>query len=310
MMIQTILPVFLLIAVGAGLQRTGFFVATLARDLSQLVYWVGIPCLLFDKISKTVLDWSPVMRILLIFWVVTGGTVLLGWITARWVGLSRRSTAAFVQACFRGNTGFIGLPVIFYVGASLFGKESGHVYSLAVLTLAVTAPLFNSLAVVLMVGGQRDENQIQGRSLLWLIVSNPLILAALCGICFATMRWQLPFFLMRTIQSLSQMTIPLALLSMGAVFIQVPLRGSLLYPCIASVIKVVITPIVGLFLGRMYGLTPAEMCVVLVYLATPTAVVSYVMVEQFQGDRVLAVNSVVLSTLLSVVTLPVILGLM
>lgn len=305
--LNTILPVFLLIGLGAFLQHIGFFSEDFARRLSRLVYWVGLPCLLFDKITSATFSWNPILKILLVFYAIIALSLVLGFLFARWQSLSQLSTGAFVQACFRGNLGYVGLPVLFYAGSSLFPQHADALGALAVLTLAPTAPIYNTIAVLLMVGSKEKIGWNTKNYILKQIATNPLILSALAGILFASLSWKLPTFLQRTVNSLGNITIALALLSMGAIFITVPLRGVLKVSLLTSFIKVVVSPASGILLSYLFGLSAMEACVVVVFLAAPTSVSSFVFVEHFQGDERLAVNAVVLSTALSIFTLPVIL---
>ena len=64
--INTIMPVFLVIGVGACLRRTGFLSAEFVKRLMRLVYWVGLPCLLFYKTAGASYDYQAAGKTFLV----------------------------------------------------------------------------------------------------------------------------------------------------------------------------------------------------------------------------------------------------
>ena len=73
-------------------------------------------------------------------------------------------------------------------------------------------------------------------------------------------------------------------------------------------VPVAISPALGWLPGRALGLGAVELKAVLIFLATPSAVISYTMAAEMKGDERLAAGAIVLSTLTSLVALAVIVG--
>jgi predicted permease len=76
---------------------------------------------------------------------------------------------------------------------------------------------------------------------------------------------------------------------------------------LATVLKLVICPLIGWGLAVLWGLNHEARFVCLVYLACPTAVASFVMAQAMKGDAVLAAGTVAISTVYSCVALSVVL---
>jgi len=80
------------------------------------------------------------------------------------------------------------------------------------------------------------------------------------------------------------------------------------WPLAAALVKTAVSPALGWVAGRWLGLGAAELKVLLILMAAPTAVVSYTVALELKGDEALASGSIVLSVLTSIVTLAVIVG--
>lgn len=305
--LNAVLPVFLLTALGFALGKFGTIDSKLAEGLNRLVYWIGLPSLLFHKIYNQQLQWNSVGVILAAFFLALLSTVGLAYILV-WLGkMSDGSKAAFVQASYRGNLGFIGLPIVLYASSDAIRS---HAETLAAVSMAPAAIGFNLIAVWLMVRHQ-PPGEPNGRksSLLYPFVTNPLIVAGSIGVGFALMKWSIPQFLDRTLGGLSDMSVPVALLGLGAsmaYFSTESLKSSKLLwgTGLAVFLKVAISPLLGFLFAIWFGLAPVEARIVMVFLATPTAIASFVLVGQFRGDQQLAATTIVLSTVFCVLSLP------
>ena len=303
--LNAVLPVFLLASLGYLLSRIGFIDAQFSRGLNRLVYWIGLPSLLYHKIAHQELDWSSTAAVLYSFFAALGATILVAYLVRYLIKVAPKSTGEFVQASYRGNLGYIGLPIVLYaVSESTLERTS----SLAAITLAPCAIVFNIIAVVLMVVHQPDSHQ-QRRGYIFALITNPLIIGGTLGVLAAVFHVRLPLFVDRSIEGLSNMSVPIALLGLGSSFgvfgIQDVNRNFVLTAAATTVLKVLISPLLGIIFSLWFQLDFVEARIVTVYLASPTAIASHVIVGQFQGDEKLAASSIVTATLASLFVLPI-----
>lgn len=101
--LNTLAPVFLVIFLGTVLAKTKFLNFQLARENNRLVYWIGLPCLLFNKTATATIAGDSALKIAL---VITGGgvgCVLLAYLLTWLLRISKRTKGAFIQAAFRGT---------------------------------------------------------------------------------------------------------------------------------------------------------------------------------------------------------------
>ena len=310
LVINTIAPIALVILLGAVLRRSGFASAELFLQTNRLVFWIGIPCLLFEKTAGAAGQGRPGLSIFLVLFAGMIGCIVLGYLFSWVLRLPGPAVGAFVQAAYRGNLAYLGLPVVFYALAGARGETTPQLQNLAVMAIAPLIPLYNAAAVlVLLIGQKHDEPSFHRRvrRILMQVATNPLLLACVAGIGWSLTGWPLPLVAARSFGAVGQMALPLALLGIGASLRLDALKGGWAAAAVCSLIKVAAAPVIGYFAGRWMGLPGDHLLIAVVFLGCPTAVVSWVMAEQLEGDRHLAAGAVVLSTLLSMVTLAVIL---
>lgn len=294
-------PIFLVIALGAALQRGGLMTEALVAGINRLLYWVGLPAVVFHTLVRANASGDGVGVLLL---AMAGATTLnagLSWLSAPWIGIQPRQRGTYVQASFRGNLTFVALPLLLTVPGVPLGRT--------ILAFAPMLVLHNALTVSLLAISQSRDNgkmgiMATGRE----ILKNPIILSALAGGVFSLAGWGVPEAIGTTLQSLGRMSLPLALLCIGASLVSVPVRGNRRHAGLAALHKVVLSPIIGYALGRWLGLDDATMLALLICLACPTASISYTMAKQMGGDGILAATAVVYSALASAVSLGVIIA--
>jgi predicted permease len=313
--INILAPVFLIILTGVILQKIGFLNLQLIQQTNRLVYWLGLPALLLNKTAASQIIPDSAFRIILILLAGALICIGLGYLISRWLGLPPTAEGAFVQASFRGNLAFVGLPVVSYavtqisLSTSFADLTDTQLQSLAVVAFAPLVPVYNLAAVLTLSWGNRKQQEGTWQQLGYSVVTNPLILACVVGLGWSTLNFPYPLWLNRTLTTLGNFALPLALLGVGVSLVSRGMQGQILPSMWAAGVKVVAAPLVGWGLGSLLGLSPLERLIALLYLACPTAIASYVMAGQLGCDEHLTSNAIVLSTLLSAVSLSVILAL-
>ncbi|MEO0851443.1 MAG: AEC family transporter, partial [Pseudomonadota bacterium] len=135
----------------------------------------------------------------------------------------------------------------------------------------------------------------------------PLVPATLLGAAFLVMDWQTPRFLTNALELIGQMAIPIMLITLGVAVARLSI-GALGRPLVLAALKVAISAACGTAAGLWFELDPTAFGVLVVQVATPVAVTSYMLAEKYGADAEAVAGLVVVSTLMSVLTLPVILA--
>jgi malate permease and related proteins len=300
--LNTLVPLFALIALGAALRRWNFAPPSFFRDANRLLYWIALPALLFYQTAEAEIQGGAALRVFLTLLAGMVASIGLGYLIALLLHLPRASVGAFVQGAYRGNLAYVGLPVVLLALAASSDRPMTGSESLAVLSVAFLIPIYSLTAVIVLLAGRPIEagaGHTVGR-LLAAMFTNPLVLSCAAGLLFVILDWKLPPVIRQTCATLGQMSTALALLGIGASLTFVSLRRRILPASASSLIKVAAGPAVGYLVARWLGLSPVELRVALIYLACPTSAASYVMAQQLGSDDRLASSIIVVSTVYSI----------
>lgn len=304
-------PVFVLATLGWTLRATGFLPAAFFTGMNRLVFYVALPCLLFVKIAPPVVGTGQgtAWPITVVVWTALAVCLAAG-LVAGWIGgLRGPALGAVLQAAFRGNLAFVGLPVVFYAlegGAPGAGEEWARI---AVLAIGPVIPVYNICSVFVLLGAQERWSWMSAVRVVGHALTNPLVLACLLGVLYSTLALPVPGFLMRAGTALAGMALPLALLSIGASLSGDRMAKSGWPALMAALIKVTLSPLVGWITAKCLHLGPEQTLMAMIFCACPTAVASYVMAEQFGADADIAAGAVMISTLLSAASLALVITL-
>ena len=278
-------PVFLLAAVGYAWVKLGFeyrveFVTRLAMTLS-------VPCLIFVALIETEIEADALAALSLAsFAAYALVTLAFAAVVAVW----KLDKATYLAPLIFGNTGNLGLPLALFA----FG-EIGLGY--AVIVFAVMAILSFTFGVWLVSGGGS----------LVKVVKEPLVAATILGAIFLWQGWRPPEFLFNSLDLIGQMAIPIMLITLGVAIARLEIQA-VSQAIVLSVIKVVVCVACAWGVAVWFELDPTASAVLIVQVATPVAVTSYLLAEKYGADAQPVAGLVVVSTLISVITLPLILS--
>ena len=209
--LNTLAPVFLLIALGAGLQRAAFVPPNFLKEANRVTYWVGLPALLFSQLAASFHQSAGAGRMLGVMLVATGAVIVAAYAGAWLLRVPGAAAGTFVQGAFRGNLAFVGLPVIYALpDTPLAGGLS--VRTAAIVTIAPMMVLYNVAGVVVLLLSQHTLGWRMVGPLLRQLAVTPPLLATIAGLGWALLGWPLPVALDRTFSALGQMALPLGLI--------------------------------------------------------------------------------------------------
>ena len=308
--LNTLAPVFLLIAIGSGLQFWKFVSPGFLKEANRVTYWLGLPALLFSQLAASFSTHGQgAGRLLLVMLAATALVILVAYGVAWLLKVPGPAVGTFVQGGFRGNLAFVGLPVIFSLPDTIFFGDMS-MRTAAVLTVAPVMVVYNIAGVVVLLLSQHRLGWKMVKPFVKQLATTPPLLATLAGIAYALLGWTLPPFLDKALAALGEMALPLGLLGVGGSLVTVKLGAAWHRPLASALVKTALSPLVGWIVGRAVGLGPDELKVLLILMACPTAIISYTVAIELKGDEALAAGAIALSVLTSVVSLALIVGML
>lgn len=298
-------PLFLLVLLGYGLLRWAHWPKELADALTRFVFSVAIPALLFRQMSAISQLPPPDWRLLIVFF----GSCLLVFFLGRLIGrlafrMDGVSQSVFALGGIFSNLVLLGVPL----SRLTLGDESIPAVSLIL--------VFNALTLWTLVSVSVEWAKTRSASLAGLgktlkdVLTNPIIAGIVTGTAFGFTGFTLPAVLDRTLALVAEAAAPLALVALGMGLATYPLKEGWRESVVVCVLKIVVQPLSVYLLARWMGLSELQVNVVTLLAACPTGANVYLMARQFKTMEAPIASSMVLSTVISSLAIPVTLSLL
>ena len=285
-----VVTLFLMMGVGFVLAKKGWFSRETSSQCTQLVLYVVGPCVIITKLQ--IQASAEVVHTMLM---AALGMALTYVVMIPLSQLLFRRESADTRVVRRfgityANNSFMGLPLL----AGVLGEDALLFGVISMLVFFV----FQWTHGVLIMGGKLDLRSA---------VLNPGIIALLIGLFFFAVGLQLPSPVYNAMDFMGSLNTPMGMVIIGAQLARSDILGVLKRPILylLSAIKLVFVPALTCVLLLPLHLEPLSYCACVVLSACPTAGVTSMFAQKFRRDEETAAQMVTLSTLLSIVTLPV-----
>jgi predicted permease len=296
--INVTMPIFLVMVIGYILKQIGMLNDNFVTVANKFNFKVTLPFMLFKDIAgvdiKAVFDIKYVLFCAIVsticFWVV--------WGTAKLLVRDKTIRGAFVQSSFRGSAAVMGLAFI----QNIYGSSA-----MGPLMIVSAVPLYNIFSVIVLTFETNDSTGIDKKAKIRQaginICKNPIILSILAGLVVGLLGIQFPTLVNKTVSNVAQMATPLALITIGAGFEGRKALAKIAPTMAASMIKLVLQPLVFLPVAAWMGFSGEKMIAILIMLASPTTPSCYIMAKSMNNDEVLTASVIVTTTLMAAFTL-------
>ena len=295
---NTVLPVFIIVALGFVLRKAGLINDNFVSLSSKIVFNVSLPVLIFIEIAK--IDLDKILNFELILFIYAGTIVsyLSIWFLSKFFTKNGYDRSVFIQGSFRGNFAIVGLALITNIfGIDILGKAS--------LVLAFTIPLYNVLAVIALTVPVRKEKNLNLKSVSWEIAKNPLILGVVLALPFSYFKIPLNDMLVKSAEYVAALALPLALIGIGGFLRFSDIKEGIKLSGISSVYKLILVPLAMTFFAVQFGFRNEDLGIVFILFACPTAIASFIMADAMGVNSKLAGNILLVTTVFSVFTIAV-----
>ena len=296
--INVTMPIFLVMVIGYILKQIGMLNDNFVTVANKFNFKVTLPFMLFKDIAgvdiKAVFDIKYVLFCAIVsticFWVV--------WGTAKLLVRDKTIRGAFVQSSFRGSAAVMGLAFI----QNIYGSSA-----MGPLMIVSAVPLYNIFSVIVLTFEANDSTGIDKKAKIrqagMNICKNPIILSILAGLIVGLLGIQFPTLVNKTVSNVAQMATPLALITIGAGFEGRKALAKIRPTIAASMIKLVVQPLIFLPVAAWMGFRGEQMIAILIMLASPTTPSCYIMAKNMDNDGVLTASVIVMTKLLAAFSL-------
>ena len=289
---ETVLSVLVLVLLGYILKLLGVLGEEDASTLNRVVINVAIPSLIFTSLYRADLSGISGLVLIPVICMITGtlsGTIAYLW--ARRRGLDSGKTWGLTVAAAMMNSGFLGYPVT----AGIFGSQ-GLVR--AIFYDTGTTLMFTSLGLLLSHLSGGEGSRIMKRAVFF-----PPLWAFLLGVIFNL--WGLPTGIAGTILGyLSGAAVPLIMISLGLTLNFRFLRHSVADATLVSGLRLLISPLMAAGVSYVLAFRGLNFSVTVLEASMPSAMLAAVLAIENDLDVDLVSSCIFMSTILSLVSLP------
>lgn len=298
-------PLFALVLIGYAIGRSGRWPAAYSEALSKFLFAVPLPALLF-RLGSDLSRLPPVDgRVLVAFF---GGCLLVFGIARVAGALAYRldgvGQSVFALGGIFSNNVFLGIPLAQAAIGDAAMPSVGLVLVFNSLTLW-------TLATASVEWARHGDLSLRGfGKTLKSVLLNPIVAAILAGAAFGLTGWRIPAAIDRPLAMLAEPAIPLSLVVLGMGLAQYGIRSGWRIAAGITAMKLVGQPLVVWVIAWAIGLPPLETVVVVLLAALPVGINVYLMAREFEALEGPVATSMLASTLLAAVTVPLALTLL
>jgi len=287
--VDVILPLFLLIGAGAYLHRLFHFDM---NTLSKLTTYFLLPAVGFVNVYESDMKSGVLLNVLFFLILQNGTLIMLSAVMAKWLKLDRSLGATFQNTIVLNNSGNFGIPV-----SQLVFRHEPLGLSIQIVVTIFQNFLTNTYGVFQFISASQTKGKMAGEFL-----KNPIIYALVLGLAFRMLHLPIPSFLWNPLEHTANAFLVLALVTLGAqlAYIDIKRIPPLLVLTVGS--RLFLSPAIALMIIMLLHLHGVTAQALLIASSYPCSRNTALYALEYGHHPEYAAQAVFLSTLLSPAT--------
>lgn len=288
-----IVSIIVMILIGVLSKRIGLLKEEDVETLNNLVINIFLPCMIFNALYTADVSLLPGLSILTVYMLITSLIVgILTYSLLNFLGWNRRKIWTIVTVVVLGNTGFLGYPIT----QGIFGNEGMLRAVFCDISTSIIFVILSFLLILIFDGSLKDAiKKILVFVPLWSII---------LGIVFNIFNIPITSVGSTVVEYLAGATIPLIMISLGLSLKLDGIKNYLKEVGLASVIKLIVYPLIGLCVLSLLNITGFEHTIGFVEATMSSAMLGLVVAVTYKLDWELSSVCIFATTLFSLVTIP------
>lgn len=298
LLLQQMIVLFLLMAVGFWCYKKSIITDEVSKKLSAIVVNIANPAMILTGcMGEEKIHGSELLLTAVIMVCIYAVLLILAQLLPRILKVEKRSRGTYRAMTVFSNIGFMGFPVI----AALYGNGALLYASLFMIPYNVLIYTYGVAAMSVEKEREKDGSSLKR-------ILNAGVIACLLTVIIYLTGIPVPNFIKNTVTYLSNLTAPLSMMVIGASLATIDIKKLFMDAklLVFSGIKLIVIPVIGMLLIRNFVESEIICGVCMVMLATPVGSMTAMLAQQYDGDYEMASRGVALTTVLSVVTMPLV----
>lgn len=294
--INQMVQLFIVIALGYILNKIGIFDSILNKKLTTLLLNVTTPALVLDSVlsNDNTSSLSEVGMVFLVSFAIFAILPIISFLLVKIMRIPKKQQGLYMFMTVFSNVGFMGFPVM----KAIFGNEA--VFYTAIFNMGFNLLVF-TLGIVMMSYGSQEKIQLDIKKVL-----SPGVVASIFALIIYFTHMTFPSVIANTCSMVGNITTPIAMLLIGSTLASMPIKEVFndlrVYPY--AIIKQIILP---MLLFPVMDLLIADkflLGISFIMVSMPVANSAVLFATEYGGDVKLAAKTIFMTTLLSVATIP------
>ena len=300
-MLQQMIVMFLMMAVGYLCYKKQILTEEVSKKVSAIVVNVANPCMILSSsLTDQQMRGKELLQTLLIVVLMYAFLLVVAQLLPKILRIRKESRGAYAAMTVFANIGFMGFPILSVMygnGALLYGSVFQIPFNILIYTYGVAVLTRRPDA-----GGKAELDRIE----ILKKIFNIGVIACIAAMLIYFLQIPVPSFLQAFITNLGNLTAPLSMMIIGASLVQMPLKELFLDKklLLFSLVKLLLLPAVWMIMVNRVAEQEILRGVCLVMMATPAGSMTAMLAQQYGGDYETASRGVALTTVLSVITMP------
>lgn len=298
LLLQQMLVLFIMMILGYVCFKKGFVDQAASKTLSFIVVNIANPAMILSGSvnGSGNIQGKELLQTVVIAIVMYVVLMVLGILVPMLLKVPKNNVGVYRVMTIFSNIGFMGFPVL----QAMYGSES-------LLYASIFLFPYNILIYTYGISAMTNEKQIDRADSLKKVF-NIGVIACVIAIALYFVPVEMPEFVKVTLKNLSNLTAPLSMIVIGISLAQIDLLDLITDArlCIFSAIKLLLIPYAGMRFISCFVHNEIILGVCLIMLATPVGSMTAMLAQQYDADSELASRGVALTTILSVVTIPLV----
>ncbi|MBR4447702.1 AEC family transporter [Methanobrevibacter sp.] len=295
----TILSIIIMIGLGYFLKRIDFLSENDLDPFNKIVMYILMPCMIFHAIYSA--DLSLLSKLGILPFVILASSFVTGIVSyfiLKQLGLDDKTLWSVLVTVMIANTAFMGYPVTL----GIFGQE-GFLRAIFCDMATLCIFLVLSFALILKFGGTP-------KAAVKRITFFPPLWAVILGLGFNFFNIPIGQVLDNTVNYLGQGAIPLIMIALGLSIDFSALKRSKSMIAFTSVMKLAFFPAIAFIVASKIGLVDLQFTISVVEAAMPSGMMSLLLAITYKLDYELTSDCILINTVISLITLPLIIMLL
>lgn len=297
--LTVIAPLFLIIFASALLQYFKKIGEDWSKVLNDFTLKIGLPVLIFSALSKAPFSLSAESGLIISNSLFIITSLFLAFIIGKVLRLKKQMFQTIFICFIFGNTAYLGIPILIQISGEKIAPT-------ATLIVAIYLLFLFTIGIGYLDYSMKKDKKDVAKNILKNLFTNPLLIAVILGILIGSFQITLPTILLKSLDMITASVTPTVLIVIGlfigkSKFVKL---SEWLPIFLFSILKLAILPAIFFFGVKFSGISFLQFPSSIIQAAMPLAITPFALADKYNLNKDFIARSIVLSTILSVISLP------